>query len=79
MSQVPPGSSPNSFTPWPTSVQTPDAPSPVFGSGLGVPPPVVPPSSKRDTPDPGSPKRSLIFSIVAFALIGIVMLLQQFG
>ncbi len=79
MSQVPPGSSPNSFTPWPTSVQTPDAPPPVFGSGLGAPPPVVPPSSKRDTPDPGSPKRSLIFSIVAFVLIGVVMLLQQFG
>lgn len=79
MSQVPPGSSPNSFNPWPASVQAPDAPPVMFGSGLGSPPPVMPPPSSRDTPDPGSPKRSLIFSIVAFVLIGVVMLLQQFG
>ncbi len=79
MSQVPPGSSPGSFTPWPTSVQPPAAPAGSFGSGLDHPPPVAPPPVRRDTPDPGSPRRALIFSVVAFVLIGVVMLMQQFG
>jgi membrane protease YdiL (CAAX protease family) len=83
MSQVPPGA-PNPFSSWPASVQPPAPPSPVAG-GFGSPPPrpdrVEKPADggRRDTPDPGTRRLSLIFSVVAFTLIGVVMLFQQLG